>query len=386
MNNEELLLLIERIANNTASDEDIRVYNAWCNSFQEKGEAIPDFSGIQSQMLLNINREIDQKPTRTFYPFYRIAAAASVLLFLSIGGYFLLHKQPIQHVAQNQVHDIAPGGNKAILTLAGGKQIVLTGAKNGTIAKEHQITINKTADGQLVYDVTGQQTAGSKLPTDNLLSTPRGGQYHLTLADGTQVWLNSASSLKYPSAFTGKERRVELTGEAYFEVVHNSAMPFRVVAAGETVEDLGTHFNINAYTDEPAIKTTLLEGSVKVSVPNSSSPLEKAGLRLKPGQETILKDQHLSEQAGDMEMATAWKNGLFAFYNTPLPDVMRQLSRWYDVNITFEGRIPDREFSGKLYRNVKASQVLDILAYKKVHYRIEQGDASGKGKKIVIMP
>ena len=337
-------------------------------------ESLKSFDSAGALTKIKQHPQLLTKTKVSYIRWTTIAAAASVLLFLSIGGYFLLHKQtPKQQIAQNQPlhNDIAPGGNKAILTLGNGKKIVLTDAKNGTIAKEDNKIIKKGIDGTVSYEANGS-TGNNRQLTYNTVTTPRGGQWPVVLPDGTKVILDAASSIKYPVSFNGNERKVEITGQVYFEVAHNTAKPFRVTVKGQTIEDLGTHFDINAYEDEPAIKTTLLEGSVKVSKDGQS-------VLLKPGQEAILQGHQIKVADADIELAVAWKNGLFQFDNAPLPEVMRQLSRWYDVDITYEGKIPDRAFSGKLYRNVKASQVLDILAYKKIHYRIE-------GKKIIITP
>jgi len=195
----------------------------------------------------------------------------------------------------------------------------------------------------------------------------------MTLSDGTIVWLNAESSLRFPVAFTGNERKVELTGEAYFEVSHNSKQPFKVMANGETVEDIGTHFNINAYADEPATKTTLLEGAIKVSIAGG------AGVRPSPGQQTALINGHFTIKAVDPEQTIAWKNDLFDFEHATIPEIMRQASRWYDVDIVYEGSLPDKKFGGTISRNVSASKFLDILKFSGVKFRID-------GKKIIVKP
>src|SRR6185503_18584225 len=272
----------------------------------------------------------------------RIAAAASILIFLSVGGYFLLRKQPNKTDAANYSalkQDAAPGGNKAVLMLANGKSIVLNDAKNGKLAEQGAVAIDKTSDGQIVYNTHGASVHAASKIAYNTMTTPRGGQYHLTLADGTNVWLNAASSLKYPVVFTGGERKVELTGEAYFEVVHNNAKPFRVVTNGETIEDIGTHFNVFAYGDEKAVKTTLLEGAVKVSTAASS-------VFLKPGQQSSVnqKEAKIDVASANIDEAVAWKNGLFEFNRADIPTVMRSLGRWYDLDIAYDGNIPQRRF------------------------------------------
>jgi transmembrane sensor len=368
MDDKALAGIIERIANNTASDEDVAIYNAWCQSFQERGEAIPDFEEIQRRMLLKIDQRIDEAPKR-IYPFYRIAAAASILLFLSIGGYFLFHKQQTQQTAQNQSQDIAPGGNKAYLTLANGKKISLTDAANGALAKQAGVQISKRAGGQLVYQATAS-TEGTGTEY-NTAETPKGGQYEVNLADGTRVWLNAASSLKYPTQFKGKDRTVELTGEAYFEVAHNQSKPFRVKSNGQTVEVLGTHFDINAYADEAATKTTLLEGSVRVA----SSTTEI----LKPGQQAILQDDHLTVSPANTEEAVAWKNGYFRFNDEKIESIMRQLSRWYDIEVQYSGQPSGIGFYAKSSRFKNISEVLHMLEQTKgVHFKIE-------GRRVTVM-
>ncbi|GAB3915475.1 FecR family protein [Mucilaginibacter boryungensis] len=306
----------------------------------------------------------------------RIAVAATVLLALSVSVYFITRKNEVapprlvaKHVMQ---HDIAPGGNKAVLILSNGKQINLTNAQNGQLAKEANAVINKTADGKVIYK--SDHNAAVEEVTYNTLKTPRGGKFDLTLADGTRVWLNAASSITYPSAFTGNSRQVEITGEAYFEVVHNAAKPFRVRVAGQTIEDLGTQFNVNAYSDEPNIKATLLEGSIRLT--NKSSDLT-----LKPGQQAIVQPNQtikLDENA-DTEEAVAWHKGMFEFHDASIETVMRQLARWYDVDVSYEGKIPQRQFSGKIYRNTSALKVSDILSYKQIHFRLE-------GRKIIVTP
>jgi transmembrane sensor len=312
----------------------------------------------------------EERPVRRLWP--RIAAAASILLILSAGGYFLLHKTPaVQQVAQNHVPDIAPGSNKAILTLANGHQIILTGAKNGQLSVQGNTTINKTADGQVVYN-SGQ--AASSETAYNTMSTPRGGQYHLTLADGTNVWLNASSSITYPVAFNGKERKVSITGEAFFEVKHNAAQPFRVSVKGQTIEDLGTEFNINAYNDEPVVKTTLLQGSVRLT--NG-----KAVAMMKPGQDAVtrLGNDHITIGEADTEQAVAWKNGSFIFNNEDLASIMRKVSRWYDVDIEYTAGANSAEnYIGSMTRYTNVSQVLKVLEETgHVRFKID-------GKKIVV--
>lgn len=331
----------------------------------------------------HIRREIaKQKASPVITPTYksttlwpRIAVAASVLFMVCLAGYVVTrHRDTMPSVVAKRILpvDIAPGGNKAILILSNGQQINLTNAQNGKLAKEANVAINKTADGQVVYQPEKNEGRGEL--AYNTLKTPRGGKFDLTLADGTRVWLNAASSITYPLVFNGHDREVEITGEAYFEVAHNAAQSFHVKVAGQTIEDLGTHFNINAYPDEPVIRTTLLEGSVRVS--NATG-----NLTLKPGQQAVIQpNQSISiDPDADMEEAIAWHHDLFKFNDASIETVMRQLARWYDVDVSYEGNIPPRFFSGKIYRNTSALKVADILSYKQIHFRIE-------GRKIIVTP
>jgi hypothetical protein len=357
----------------TITEEERYIVESWMLHGAPSDLDLPDEELIHD--LAEIRQRLENKgaAVQTKHLWSAIFAAASILLFLSFGVYLLLHKNPPpQQIAKNQIHDVAPGGNKAILTLANGKQIVLTGTQNGALAKQGSITINKTRDGQVVYTGASIASQNSQLMTYNSMQTPRGGQYHLTLADGTNVWLNAASSIRYPVAFTGNERRVEITGEAYFEVEHNATKPFRVICNGQTVEDLGTHFNINAYSDENSVKTTLLEGSVNVSSAGKSQTL-------KPGEQGQLEHGNIRIVDVDANDAIAWKNGFFQFKDDNLKDIMRQLGRWYDVDIKYEGKLPDREFSGDISRNIKLAQLLDMLGFEKIHFRIE-------GKTIIVTP
>ncbi len=323
-----------------------------------------------NKLLYQINATSKKSYTRAF------AIAATLLVFVTAGVLIFMHRQSPKlqffTFAKPVKHDIAPGGNKAILTLANGNTLVLTDAKNGKLASQGGVVISKTADGQIKYAGSDQNALSNTL-VYNIATTPKGGQYQFILSDGTKVWLNSASSIKYPVSFIGNERRVELTGEAYFEVAHNAAKPFRVVSNGQTVEVLGTHFNINAYADENAVKTTLLQGSVKVSSAGSSSVI-------KPGEQAQFNNGKINVVSGvDLDAAVAWKNGLFYFEDSNIQEVMRQFARWYDVDVKYEGELPLRHFSGEISRNINATQMLDILSFKKIHYKLQ-------GKTIIVMP
>ncbi|WCT10702.1 FecR family protein [Mucilaginibacter jinjuensis] len=306
---------------------------------------------------------------------FRWLAAAVLLLVGSIGIYYHYKTSSTEQVVKNNLkNDIAPGGNKAILKLADGSNLVLDDAKNGQVAKQGEVLVEKKHSGLLSY-LTNNTTPGIAAVTYNTITTPRGGQYNVILADGTQVWLNAASSLKFPTSFTGKERNVELTGEAYFEVAKNKTMPFHVTTVGQTIEVLGTHFNVNAYADEAAIKTTLLEGSVKVSGGNAQAiikPGEQASLNV-----SVVNPAITVTDGIDTDEVMAWKNGSFYFNNADIQTVMRQISRWYNVDIEYAGKIPEDHFTGKFSRNMTASNALKVLEFTGVNFKIE-------GRKIIV--
>lgn len=320
---------------------------------------------------------LDSKPVkRRVIPFRRIAIAASVIGLLFISAFLVFNKVGKKEIVNGGVNnqrfkdDVAPGGDKAILTLADGSTVVLDDAQNGTLAQQGSSKVIKLG-GKLVYDPANKN---SKEIVYNTITTPNGGQYQLELPDGSLVWLNATSSIHFPTSFAGKERRVEITGEAYFEIAKNRDMPFIVTVNNAEVQVLGTHFNVNAYNDEENVKTTLLEGSVKfVSGDNINM--------LKPGQQSQLTNNGLIKLVSnvDVEEVVAWKNGMFDFENAGIETVMRQLARWYDVEIEYNGKTDDL-FIAEMRRNIKLSDALKALELTgKVKFDIQ-------GKKIIVMP
>ncbi|HSV09487.1 MAG TPA: FecR family protein [Hanamia sp.] len=303
------------------------------------------------------------------------AAAAVIFCMLSVSVYFLFKPKEESQISKTEnIHseknDVVPGKNKAILTLANGSSIILDSAANGTLTTQGNSKILKL-NGMLSYNTLKNK---SSEVVYNTISTPRGGQYQLMLADGSKVWLNAASSLRFPASFVGKERKVELLGEAYFEVAKNAKMPFKVKVNGMEVEVLGTHFNINSYENESTIRTTLLEGSVKINKNNSSSllkPGQQAQMN-KAGEIKIIND-------ADVEEAIAWKEGKFQFDRADIHDIMRQLTRWYDVNVEYKGTVSSH-FGGTISRDVNLSQVLNMLHLTgEVKFQVED-------RKVVVMP
>lgn len=304
-------------------------------------------------------------------------AAACLLIFLFTDHSHKNHRSS-SHVINSYAEDLNPGSNKAVLTLADGSKIVLDEAKTGSLAHQGEAVVKKAGDGQLVYEVNSRKLESAdevnSAETYNSIETPNGGMFQLSLPDGTKVWLNAASSLKYPTSFTGKERKVYLVGEGYFEVEKDALRPFLVQVNNTTVTVLGTHFNIKAYKEDAEIKTTLLEGAVKIKTPIDEK-------KLTPGKQAVVGNDVMKIELsdGDVNQAVAWKNGYFYFRYASLKTVMNELSRWYDVEVKYEGNIPKRQFGGEIPRNIKASGVLKILELNKIHFRIE-------GKKIIVTP
>ncbi len=315
--------------------------------------------------------------------------AASILLLVAAGFYFLTSSTNSPDAAEskiavrNEIVDPQPGKDGAILTLIDGTQLVLDSMSNGLITTQNGIRVILN-NGQVTYTADDDIAAASV--AYNTMTTPKGRQFQLMLPDGSKVWLNAASSIRYPVIFSGSERKVDITGEAYFEIARNESMPFRVSTGnGAEIEVLGTHFNVNSYNDEGRISTTLLEGSVKVTGSGT------AGVVLIPGQQVQVNNNNDRSSGNtsqvkvlnnvDVERVMAWKNGVFNFQDAKLEEVMRQLERWYDIEVVYEKGIPPPlEFFGKMGRDLPLSTVLRGLNLSKVNFRIEEG------KRLVVMP
>jgi len=321
--------------------------------------------------------QYDSSATKVEYlnsPFYllykwKTIAAAAVIIFIMIAiGYFLMNPKlaVTKSFAQNiQQQDVLAGSKKAILTIENGTNIDLDKQKNGVLTNISNHQVEKNND-QLVY-------TNNVTPSEiqyHTITTPNGGEYEVVLADGTKVWLNAASTLRFPTAFVGNNRTVSLTGEAYFEVTTNKNKPFIVQVENTQIQVLGTRFNIMSYANEQAIKTTLVEGSVLVTNNNNKALLQ-------PGNQAIISKQNIETIPVDINEAIAWKNGLFTFNKTELKTIMRQLARWYDVEVTYLGNIPEKRFVGDIERNSNLSQVLKILTSSGIKFTIE-------GKKLIV--
>lgn len=292
------------------------------------------------------------------------AAAASIALVLGTAIYFYTSNSSVADRNTQTASDISPGSNRATLYLADGKVISLDDAVNGNIAEQSGIEITKTRDGQLVYNIAKSNSAkGTASLAYNTIITPRGGKYQVNLPDGTKIWLNAASSLKYPAAFNGNKRRVELSGEAYFEVAKDKKHPFIVATDKQEVEVLGTHFNVNSYADEASTRTTLLEGSVRVASLNTRKAIDRQSntATLLPGQQSVLRNENLNVRLVDTDETIAWKNGYFQFNEADLGSIMRQIARWYNIDVVFENSPPADLFHFKIPRNLNLNEVLTIL-------------------------
>lgn len=355
--------LLKKYLAGRCTSEETALLETWY--MRQEGKELPEIpQQVTEQQMAEVWDQLpfNQPKVRRIWP--RIAAAASVIIAIGFGGYFLLHKtskraQQIVQLKPGTFKNDAQAGNKAILTLGNGKQIAVTSIPTGQLANT---AIQKTNTGALKY-----QQSDAAPDEYNTFTVPRGGGKHeLYLADGTLVVLDAESSIRYPVAFNGKDRKVTITGQVYFEVVHKAAQPFYVTVGDQTIQDVGTHFNVNAFDGE--IKTTLIEGSIKVN-----------DILLKPGQQAVQANAQISINTNvDEEEVLAWKNDLFKFgNNTSLQTVMNQLSRWYDLDVQYEGSSKQYHFGGYVPRNSKLSEVCKILEYSGVKFSLD-------GKKITV--
>jgi len=389
--------LSQKWMDGTISPEERMFLFSWYDSFDDTQlELDPEqarlFDLLRQDMLNDIRQRLGQgsgsaspttgdlAPPIRKMGFFRPAAAAAALILVVAGVWYFNRNTAhpsapaLATTSPSSRQDVLPGSDKATLTLADGSTIDLDNASAGSLATQGGTHVSKTGDGRITYTAA---TATSEEKTYNVLSTPKGGQYRLTLQDGTQVWLNAGSSIRYPTAFSGKERRVEVTGEAYFDVTRNPEMPFRVAVRGFStaateIEVLGTQFNVNAYSDEPVLKTTLLDGAVRLVTPTASATL-------RPAQQAILggSGEMRTAPVSDPDEVIAWKEGAFEFDHADIATVMRQISRWYDVDIVYQGPLPADLFSGRFSRKTSLAGVLKIMNISGVQLMAEN-------KKIII--
>lgn len=368
-----LAKLIRKYRRGMASSEEVAFLDEYYSYFDREAKISDSYSQkekeiLESKIFREIKVKIENPPVGLnisgyFRKSYRYAAAI-ILVMLCVGALLLLEK----------TNDIGPGGSKALLTLNDGSTIVLEKAGSGSLATQGNTRIIKQESGLLAYDASAFILGDDEIVGTNTITTPLGGEYQVILPDGTKAWLNAASSIKYPTSFKGKERVVEITGEVYLEVSKDITKPFIVKVDGATeIKVLGTHFNINAYPDEGVIKTTLLEGSVQVTNPSG------APVTLSPGQQSSTDTQgRIFIQNVDIEAAVAWKNGNFQFNSLSIDEIMRQISRWYKVEVIYQSEKPQGEYSGIVSRNTNLSEVLDMLQLSGIKCKID-------GERLIVL-
>lgn len=362
MNTNRIKYLLERFRKNQCTQAELEELNDWYHNLKGgRGDYdlwLQEAGGEDKLRELLYNRftqRISRVPAiRQMQTWYRIAAILCV--FISIAFLFFFRedaaiKQTAQHTNKPAV--ISPGEDRAVLTMADGRQLVLDSSANGELANEQGVQISKSGSGKLLYKYDGSTISNAALQW-NTMAIPRAGQFQLVLPDGTKVWLNSETSLRFPIRFAGAERKVILNGEAYFEVAHNARMPFRVESAGQTITVLGTHFNVKAYADEHTMLTTLLEGRVRVD-----NPVSHKSTLLSPGlQASVIRNKgDIKIHSAPLEEVMAWKNGYFIFDNEDIHSIMKIISRWYDVDVTFKLDKPIR-LGGTFSKSSNLEQLL----------------------------
>lgn len=381
MNKDQAKIIWDNYLQGKASNEEKQLIESWYNHIATQQHSSVDsinWDAIETE-LANRLPLAPIRPERKVIKLRYISVAAAMLLF-AIGITFYLRTPEVKPIPKEMVNQvIVSGGKKATLKLAGGQLITLNEEKDAVILRDGK---NYYADGTLV---AGDRENTPKNAVQNLeLSIPNGGEYQVVLSDGTKVWLNSSSTLKYPSSFsTSEERIVELAGEAYFEVKPDPQKPFKVKSQGQIIRVLGTHFNVNAYADEPAIKTTLLEGKVAVNLPSGETK------NLAPGQQSVVQAQsgNIQVRSVDPVEAIDWKNGDFVFDNVTIETIMRKIARWYDVDVLFKGKMSTTIFYGEISRSKKITEVLQLLeGTDAVHFKYEKTENIGRGRRIVVMP
>jgi hypothetical protein len=361
--NKQILEILTKYQNATCSDEELKLLDEWYNQLNISNQTISNQTindnevVIFTEIMLKEFREKVGQGVKIipFYrqPIFRMVTAASVLFVIFLGTYFYVTKPSSKTLVNQSIVKkdvIAPSSSKATITLANGQIVELDAISTGTlVASQGAVNVMKTEDGQIVYRGTSKEMAY------NTLYNPRGSKViSLRLNDGTIVWLNSQSSIRYPVAFVGEDRQVEITGEAYFEVAKNLSKKFIVASNGLNIEVLGTHFNVNSYNDNKNIKVTLLEGSVKI--------IKGGGTYiLKPGQQAQVANEIQVFNGANIESVMAWKNGFFSFSGTSVEELMNILGRWYNVEIVFNKSIPNRQFGGQIATSANLSQVVKVL-------------------------
>ncbi|MBB6498771.1 FecR family protein [Pedobacter cryoconitis] len=395
MNEKEALILLDKYNSGTATANEIKLLENWysAESLRQKlSDAEADFGHLKEEIWegtlqrANLKEEVVIfRETVPFYSkrWYRLSVAAALLV---AGSGYLLIRYHFANGPSNPMEmadHISGGKNKATLTLASGQKIILSDAVQGKLAEEQGINIIKTENGEIIYRIT--EKSGNYIGNSgyNTISTAAGENYQVILPDGSKIKLNAISSLKYPASFSSAaERSVELKGEAYFEVAKDKYHPFKVKTHSQEVEVLGTHFDINSYTDNVGTKTTLLEGSVKVSPLGFANGQDRTALAsfavlLKPGQQAVQKANSFTILPADTEEVVAWTEGFFYFHSSSLEDVLKEAAKWYDLEIVYKGKIPADRFTGKIPKSVSLGKFIKMLQLSDIKFSIE-------GRKMII--
>jgi transmembrane sensor len=393
---EEIRFLLKSFEISDSESELKQAINEHLKS-QRQGDELTDIDERVLHVYKNLENTIKEDKEENRVPvikWSRILSTAAAVIIICGGLYFFMFSNKSnphsEFISAQRQETITPGGNKAILTLSDGTQVVLDQAANGLISGTGNAAVKKTADG--VIEV-GNIESAEKAVEVLTLQTPRGGEYQLTLPDGTKAWLNSASSISFPSSFSANQRKVEISGEVYFEVARQTGafrdtqspkfVPFLVKVApkgdkyGQEIKVLGTHFNVNTYPDEGDYKTTLIEGSVRISSFNASGKEVDSKL-LSPGQQSKVS-RNIQISNVDVQQEIAWKDGLISFVDADIKSIMRQVSRWYNVDVEYSAQLSRRIFTGKIPRTSNLDQVLEILEKSDIHFKV-------KDRKITVLP
>lgn len=380
-----ILLLLEKFNNGTATREELAELDVWYDSFDQESKLTEELSADQSnavrdRMLGKINRGLPKESPKKKGGRKRrilglIGIGLATLLLLTL---FLFKAPEVLNIYSKRI-DANPGKNTAHLILSDGSVIDIEKAKIGPLYRQANLLIVKDSTGQISYHL-GKSSLGNISLGDNSLVVPSGGQYRVVLSDGTKVWMNAKSKFSYPTAFLGNNRPVTLSGEAYFEVAKNKERPFVVHTPQQEIKVLGTHFNVNAYDDEKVQRTTLLEGSVQIT---TNDKLPKMVI-IKPGQQAQQDEQMIQIRSVNTDAAAGWKDGVFVFDHTDIHDLMRQLARWYNVQIIYKEHLKPRNFSGEIQRDYTLLEVLRILELGNIHFKIENATNAGNQKRLII--
>ncbi|WEK21632.1 MAG: FecR family protein [Candidatus Pedobacter colombiensis] len=391
MNKDRLRVLLKKNDEGNCTEDEYMELDNWFHEINYNevnfGEWLSSGGGeevVKKRLFSEFNQTYMRKSgTIWLRSFYKMVAVLVLICCSFLIYTYYNTRSNVNYLSEKE--DVAPGGNKAILTLSNGERVSLNDSKTTAIATQNGVKISKTADGQLIYQVTGDTELASKTIKYNTIETPKGGQYRVVLPDSSRVWLNAFSSLTFPTTFANQtERRVTLSGEAYFEVSKKAThIPFIVLSRGQELEVLGTHFNIEAYKDGKNIKTTLLEGSVRLSLLNKQgfNNLKDKSITLSPGdQSTLHINKDLSVNKVDVNDAIAWKNDYFMFKNEPLESIMQKVSNWYNVEVVFKNEeLRNDLFWGTVSRSKNVSSILKVLEMTgEVQFRVE-------GNKIIVM-